>query len=378
MTVSDRGTVGLGGPSRAGVRVEDDERADFVQFLRNVGEPRDQTLGGGTYGFGKGIYYTVSRASAILVDTHAVDLKAGRRLMGAAMTNKWAQGESVYTGRHGGAGSSRTFRTLRPVRTPLGSPPSSASPDSPEMSTAPTSCYSTPSSGCSTSCADARWKRRSPTSCSSMVWHLWPKSVEAPEGIMRFSTSIDGEETPLPNAEEIPALSTFVSALEKARRGDGHHYTRKSAPNEVGALALALSPASLADRSEFGIARPFEGPLRHIARMRQVELVVDYHVGEEHPDPRFGYAGVFLASREADDVFGRAEPPTHDAWVLEGLTGTDYGVVSQLKAFLRNRIQEEVQPKGSDRVRRDRRARSIGRSSRVGHTWLLRHRCGPY
>ena len=100
MTVSDRGTVGLGGPARANARVEEDERPDFVQFLRNVGEPRNQSLGGGTYGFGKGIYYSVSRASAILVDTHAVDRKAGRRVMGAAMTHKWMDGNEVYTGRH--------------------------------------------------------------------------------------------------------------------------------------------------------------------------------------------------------------------------------------------------------------------------------------
>ncbi|WP_173041125.1 hypothetical protein [Phytohabitans flavus] len=44
--MSDRGTVGLGGPLRAGQRPSDSERPDFVQFIRNVGEPSDHEFGG--------------------------------------------------------------------------------------------------------------------------------------------------------------------------------------------------------------------------------------------------------------------------------------------------------------------------------------------
>src|SRR5690606_26852557 len=65
MTVSDRGTTGLGGPTRADSAVT--RNHDFVSFVRNVGEPRDNELGGGTYGFGKGVFYLVSQAGTILV-----------------------------------------------------------------------------------------------------------------------------------------------------------------------------------------------------------------------------------------------------------------------------------------------------------------------
>lgn len=43
--VSDRGTSGLGGPLRSDRVNDSDETADFVQFMRNVGEPRDSELG---------------------------------------------------------------------------------------------------------------------------------------------------------------------------------------------------------------------------------------------------------------------------------------------------------------------------------------------
>ena len=55
LSVSDRGTRGLGGPTRADSAVG--KSRDFVSFIRNIGEPRDTALGGGTYGFGKGIFW---------------------------------------------------------------------------------------------------------------------------------------------------------------------------------------------------------------------------------------------------------------------------------------------------------------------------------
>ena len=60
LAVSDRGTRGLGGPTRADDAVGPER--DFVSFVRNIGEPRDTALGGGTYGFGKGIFYLLSKS----------------------------------------------------------------------------------------------------------------------------------------------------------------------------------------------------------------------------------------------------------------------------------------------------------------------------
>ncbi|PPG61093.1 hypothetical protein [Rathayibacter sp. AY1C5] len=351
MTVSDRGTVGLGGPTRADLRVEQDERPDFVQFLRNVGEPRNQSLGGGTYGFGKGIYYSVSKASAILVDTHAVDRKAGRRVMGAAMTHKWEDGDEVYTGRHwwgdivGGVPDPVTGEEAAALSSELGLPGFAEGEHGTDV------IIIDPSLGMFDTDRDRTVEEAIAYLRSSMVWHLWPKTIEAQEGVVLLSTSVNGLVDQVPSADRIPSMQAFVIALEKARRQEGQKYERKREPFDVGVLALQISEAHPSDSEEFGAACPLEGPRRHVARMRRVELVVDYFVGEEHPDPRFGYVGVFIGSEEADEVFGRAEPPTHDAWVLAGLRGTDLGVVRDLGPFLRTRIQNEVNPRRASKAK---------------------------
>ena len=45
------------------------EPRDFVDFVRNIGQPPDKDLGGGSFGYGKAAFYIASRARTILVDT---------------------------------------------------------------------------------------------------------------------------------------------------------------------------------------------------------------------------------------------------------------------------------------------------------------------
>ena len=69
LKISDRNTDGLGGPTSAQIAVEGP--TDFRDFLRNVGEPPDKPLGGGSFGFGKAALYLVSLAHCIVVHTRA-------------------------------------------------------------------------------------------------------------------------------------------------------------------------------------------------------------------------------------------------------------------------------------------------------------------
>ncbi|MFC9084123.1 hypothetical protein ACFTY7_45855 [Streptomyces sp. NPDC057062] len=104
LAVSDRGTRGLGGPTRANDAVGADR--DFVSFIRNIGEPRDRALGGGTYGFGKGIFYLLSKSGSVLVHsrcrTPGGDYET--RLIGCTLWKSYVAtergGERRYTGRH--------------------------------------------------------------------------------------------------------------------------------------------------------------------------------------------------------------------------------------------------------------------------------------
>jgi hypothetical protein len=57
-----------------------------------------------------------------------------------------------------------------------------------------------------------------------------------------------------------------------------------------------------------------EDLIHHVCLMRPAELVVTYHAGPKPPSANQGYAGVFRADEAMDDVYAKAEPPTHDAW----------------------------------------------------------------
>ena len=104
LEIADFGTSGLGGPVHADV-VEEGEATDFVDFMRNIGSPRDTHLGGGTYGYGKTSLYRMSACSTILV--HSRSRHGGRlveRFMGCQLGEPYAvrQGSDKgrYTGRH--------------------------------------------------------------------------------------------------------------------------------------------------------------------------------------------------------------------------------------------------------------------------------------
>lgn len=349
LTVSDRNTLGLGGPIRAGIRPGAGEKPDFVQFIRNVGEPRDHEYGGGTYGFGKGIFYRISSAGAILVDTQTSESTPSRRLIGAALGESYYVGDQRHTGRHwwGAVGDVVADPILDndadAISRKLGLPgfvegdsgtdiviigadlgPASNDPGSPQRSLDEAANYLV----------------------SSILWHLWPKLVEDGEGrSMRFRVTVEGRGIEIPSPESVSDLAPFAQALNEVRAGSGTRYTRTVAPKNAGLFALKLMPAKASDTtSSIDIARPFEGPPHHVARMRAPELVVDYLQGLTHSDARLAYGAVFKASLEADAAFAMSEPPTHDSWVARGLTGTDKGVVQNVTRFIQREISKVVTP----------------------------------
>ncbi|MFG1655378.1 hypothetical protein ACGFIY_02465 [Micromonospora chersina] len=349
LVISDRNTVGLGGPLRAGERASDDETPDFVQFLRNVGEPSDHQFGGGTYGFGKGIFYRLSRVGAILVDTNtAAGGPAGRRVMGAALGHSWYLEDRRFTGRHWwgqvgaddvpdpllaedattvaealglpGFADGRTGTDIVVLAAGLG--PAGLEPESRERTTAEAATFM----------------------ASSILWNLWPKMVPDEHGRhMRFTVGVDGSSVPVPAPETLDDLAPFVEALRDVRAGRGTAYARTVPPKRAGSFAMALGAADGGGRRLLvTAARPFEGPSHHVARMRVAELVVDYMPGPVHPDARLSYGAVFKASEDADALFAHAEPPTHDDWISKGLSGSARGVVLGARTFVQRQLDERL------------------------------------
>lgn len=353
--LSDRGTTGLGGPLRSDEAVPPGKVANFVQFLRNVGEPRDKLLGGGTYGFGKGIFYRVSAASAIIVDSHNNDQDTlDRRLMGACLgeTYRRPSDNIRFTGRQwwgeikDGIPDPLTGAEAVGVSNDLGFPGFDDGRTGTDIAViAPdfTLGADGDEEAVSVSAQDIALHLR-----RALYWHLWPKmgsEKHAPQ--MNFSIDVEGEELELPPISELPVLGRLSEALDTIRSGDSTPFIMKKHKTTHGALGRFSSEYTHSDKilTETRLTRdilshaPFRPPYRHIARMRSAELVVDYLETEPLATPDFGYVGVFRASDNADKYFAESEPPTHDSWQTGALSGDALGVVLRAKQFINDQCR---------------------------------------
>ncbi len=350
VTISDRGTRGLGGPLRAGSKPRAGERSDFVQFLRNVGEARDNEFGGGTYGFGKGIFYRLSKCSSIVVDSFTGDGSShARRLMGAALGSSfYGESDRRFTGRHWWGLDVDNIpdpvqgNQAAEISASLGLPG-----------------FDDGTTGTDIVIIGARLESSGPEEgdkhedalleaasfmASSILWNLWPKMIpQTDKPKIRFRVTVEGVEVPIPDPLTCTDLKPFASSLVALRDGDNTKYTRSREPKLAGELKISTGPNfGGSESATVTAAKPFDGPAHHIARMRVAELVVDYFAGPPHPDELLTYGGVFRTVRESDGFFAESEPPTHDDWVIAALQGTAKGVVQGSKQFLNKQIAEHI------------------------------------
>ncbi|WP_167668258.1 hypothetical protein [Mycobacteroides salmoniphilum] len=340
LTISDRGTTGLGGPLRSDEVPLPGERPDFVNFVRNVGENKSVELSGGSYGFGKGILYNLSGCHVVITDS-VCEFRGSpqRRLIGAALGDSYQHRGCLYTGRHW-LGS-----VVDGVPSPLLDEEASLKANDLGLTT-----FDNGTAGTSISIVAAdlgsdadgarSLERAAQFLVSTMLWHLWPRMLSGRRNRLVCRVAVDGVPLEVPDPEELPLLAPFVAAYrEVADGGDFESPVRRSKPKDVGRFALKRGMAPPWIDENLSAAAPFEGRAHHCALVRQTDLVVKYLAGEPMSNELLQYGGVFRASAEADQHFAEAEPPTHDDWVLPGLTGTSRGVVQLALGFVRERLR---------------------------------------
>jgi hypothetical protein len=331
LTIYDRGTTGLGGPTRGDASRTSDEAHDFVDFLRNIGQPPDKSRGGGTFGYGKAALYLSSAVNTILVHTRCRNNgRVESRFMVSAMTEHYRQGGLGYTGRHwwgreanDGVVDPVVGRMADRLATSLGMPV----PDADEL-------------GTTIMLLEPRLGERDLDQVmnylqAQMLWNFWPKMIawdHEPGPRMIFETSLNGHDLPIPHPSSVPPLAAFVDALQSIRHAEVAGRSRS--PSKVMTLVchrpkqnlglLKLSRVVRKDRLEVDYGEDTELPefverCHHVALLRRAELVVTYHPGPVLPNNYVEYAGVFLADDELDRVYAASEPPTHDEWRPENL-----------------------------------------------------------
>ncbi|MDN3269193.1 hypothetical protein [Streptomyces sp. MA15] len=320
LAVSDRGTRGLGGPTRANDAVGADR--DFVSFIRNIGEPRDRALGGGTYGFGKGIFYLLSKSGSVLVHSRCRTPDGGyeTRLIGCTLWKSYVateRGEDRrYTGRHWWGDTSGDV-----VEPFVGTAAEAAAQRLGLRSFGPRE------TGTTVVVIDPNLDEFvQPTDAAdylaeTIAWHLWPKmiSTDGKPPAMRFSVTCDGVPYEVPDPRSTPPLHMFVKAYEVMKSERGRDLACRSPKKHLGRLGLDKRIMPALERSRAKELLGIEDVVHHVCLMRPAELVVTYRPGPKPPSIHQGYAGVFRADESMDEVYAKAEPPTHDAWNSQSL-----------------------------------------------------------
>ncbi|MFE5207397.1 hypothetical protein [Streptomyces sp. NPDC056600] len=314
LSVTDRNTRGLGGPTRADDAVGTER--DFVSFVRNIGEPRDRTLGGGTYGFGKGIFYLVSRPGTVLIHTRCRTPDGGMetRLVGCTLWKSYLhtdkEGTRRYTGRHWWGDLSG--QVVEPL---VGHAAEQAAH---RLGLKP---FGAEETGTTIAVIDPNLDDLDPVEAADYLgetisWHLWPKMIPTSDrpATMRFTVTCDGIHREVPEPSETPPLNMFVAAYRSMEGQDGLPVDCLNPRKHLGRLGLVKRIMPPLEPSRASRMLDIEDMVHHVCLMRPAELVVTYHAGPKPPSINQGYAGVFRADVAMDGVYARAEPPTHDAW----------------------------------------------------------------
>lgn len=325
LEIADFGTVGLSGPVEADVAPSGNERANFVNFLKNVGAARDSYQGGGTYGYGKSSLYAMSSCSLVVVDSQTFhEGQPVRRHMachlGEAFDANVGAGTRCFTGRHwwGVPAGSDSVAPATGVHalglsSALGMFPRS------EVDSGTSIMIVDPEIE-TTSTQDLE---RELVTC--VLLNFWPRMSEttAPDRRLTVYVEINGRPIDVPSPEDFPPLDLFCRALADIRANASSLKEIRSQRPSKHLGKLAFSPGVLAQRHS--LASINDGDIlagaAHIALMRPVELVVKYIRGVAYPDPLHEWAGVFVCSDESEveEAFAQAEPPTHDDWAPDNL-----------------------------------------------------------
>ena len=329
---ADFGTHGLAGPTRAD---RPGEPRDFVDFIRNIGQPPDKDFGGGSFGYGKAAFYIASAARTVIIDSlcRTDDGRFERRLLGCALGHTFDVEGVPFTGRHwwgrmeDGVPEPITGRDADEIAAALRLPSRTGVEDlgTTVLIIAPSITIETGDG------IDATMD----FIAEAVAWNFWPRMIDTPGGAqhtMKFSITDDGRKARVPNPRTHPQLRGFVEAMDRLRQEPEatiadefiiESEIRSLRPaRKLGRLVIKkdpVAPADLPDRPVPLGARRTKASVHHVALMRAPELVVTYLEGPVPLAGRMGYSGVFKSALDMDEAFKAAEPPTHDDWVARSV-----------------------------------------------------------
>ncbi|RAG83791.1 hypothetical protein DN069_20340 [Streptacidiphilus pinicola] len=373
LAVSDRGTTGLGGPTRSDSGRT--ERREWLRFVLNSGDREGVSTGhpsGGTFGYGKGAFYRLSRTGCIFIHTRfrREDGALESRFIGSAIRKAFWDGGIQRTGRHWWGLPEKDH--CEPLRNELADAAAGslglAGFDADETGTTVIVVdpdLTDPSLPDSETTEELTVQDAGIHLADASAWNLWP--ILLPERRVRMTVAVtaNGVTVPVPSPDDDATLASFADAYRKAIGGQSETLVCGNPRKDLGSFAYdytygasVLSPAA----RELGI----EGAPHHVCLLRGPELVTRYYAGPERSTPDAGYAGVFKVADDLDGIFSQSEPPTHDVWEYRQLKGREATFVRTTGRRLKDRCDALSGAQAKRQVKVGRYAMSSV-SQRLGH-----------
>lgn len=368
LVVSDRNTVGLCGPDRAGRAwkpIRHGRRlargqSRYANFVLNRGRSSEITgLGdGGAYGLGKMSLWMASECGTVLIHTKTTDEdgESIERFIGVIRGYDFNVGAQAYTGRHFvGRQPDRRSDFIAPLTGRLAER---------ARKLLPVPSYTdddgNPTDGTTVVIVAPRltlaWDLEINRLRDAVRWQVWPKRVpgtrprtDVPD--MKIQVSCNGEEVAIPEPLADPEIRPYALTLLECIRGnksrdDGRDFTasclrpekvlgvtkfRKGGNNDDNvfhwtltrdAFATPLSPTGIEGtghpESEIDDepAVDFERPWGQIALIRRRPLLLVRYEAINSGTVGENDVGVFLSADddEVEKALTLAEPPAHDDW----------------------------------------------------------------
>jgi hypothetical protein len=324
LAVSDSGTWGLSGPTRADrdPSTIPGGRSDFVDLVRDTGRRADKGYAGGTYGFGKAVLCEASAVSTIVIYTRTMMTGwDGSRLIAMAIgDNEYIEYGVRYTGRHWWGAVDSDRQLAEPL---LG----------PEADNAAFNLGMHKLIDGITGTAILVIAPRSPSVQSSenlgditsaiahaAAEYAWPHMLPGQPPSIDLKVTLNGTTVPVPTPSTDHRLKDLADAFIRCQQlADGTlepgdtwpwhlRVLASTRPRTVlGALAWRQSGSPMVSAMD-------NEPRSQVALIRNPHFVVTYKDVPADPSGRETF-GVLLAAADLDERYAASEPPTHDSWV---------------------------------------------------------------
>ena len=374
LIVQDKGTVGLAGPTLA---TERGINNNYVSFLLNIGQDHTGDSSGGTYGFGKSVFFRASAPQTILVYTRTKNAEDVLESRFIGVTLHKTPGDRVYTGRHWWCEPSIANGDAipRPIvgkeADRLGSLLGMKTYDANETGTAIAVIGPEFDNLKRTGNNNPDPQLLAECLAEAANFWFWPRMEGggAEDGKLRCTTWNKGIAIqPFDYADTIPfkAYKECLGIIQKAVSSGGNpgitnttfqqFHEIKYQFKRVGYLCVTKTLRS--DRQLFKsyIVNPDSGlimthPLgsllwqsgneepssRHVALIREPGQVIQYLRQKECSDNMMEYAAVFFLHPDGAnggaflESFKKAEPPAHDKWEFNNSSGVVANTVSKIR-----------------------------------------------